>query len=114
MSTSDAEHAGRSDVVEVDSRGQRCPLPILALGRALAGKPAGATVRLLATDPAARVDVPAFCRLRGAQLVAVSDADDGAGRYTAYLVRSLTASTPAAEPPAPARAAPGRPGAAPP
>jgi len=39
---------------------------------------------LLATDPAARSDVAAFCRMRGHELVETTDEPD----YTAYLVRN--------------------------
>ena len=77
------------DVVEVDARGQRCPLPVIELARALAGAPGGQAVRLLSTDPAARTDVPAFCRLRGVELVQVSEHGDPPGGHTAYLVRQV-------------------------
>ena len=40
-------------------------------------------MRLLATDPAARVDVPALVRMRGFELVGVEQEATG----TAYLVR---------------------------
>lgn len=48
----------------LDCRGQRCPLPVIALARRVAEVPAGTVVRLLADDPAAAVDVPAWCRMR--------------------------------------------------
>ncbi|MDO8900368.1 MAG: sulfurtransferase TusA family protein [Phenylobacterium sp.] len=44
----------------VDARGHRCPVPTLRLRRALERAPAGASVRLLADDPLARIDVPHF------------------------------------------------------
>jgi tRNA 2-thiouridine synthesizing protein A len=49
----------------LDCRGQRCPLPVIALARRLPGLPVGAVLRVLADDPAAAVDIPAWCRLRG-------------------------------------------------
>lgn len=52
-------------VTVVDARGLRCPLPVIRLAEAAAGLPAGARVAVLATDPAARVDVPAWTRMRG-------------------------------------------------
>jgi tRNA 2-thiouridine synthesizing protein A len=48
----------------LDCRGQRCPLPVIALARRMTEVPAGTVVRLLADDPAAAVDVPAWCRMR--------------------------------------------------
>ncbi len=44
----------------VDVRGQRCPLPVLLLGKAV--RKCGRGVFLvLATDPVAASDIPAFC-----------------------------------------------------
>ncbi|TQS44633.1 sulfurtransferase TusA family protein [Cryptosporangium phraense] len=42
----------------------RCPLPVIELARRIADVPAGGVVRVLADDPAARVDIPAWCRMR--------------------------------------------------
>jgi len=67
----------------LDSRGRRCPLPILDLARALPELPIGAELTLLADDPAAASDIPAWCRMTGQQLVAT----DGAGRYQVRRVR---------------------------
>jgi tRNA 2-thiouridine synthesizing protein A len=69
--------------LEVDTRGLRCPIPVIRLGAAIKGLPTGSLVRLLATDPAARSDVAAFCRLRGHELVETVDEPE----HTAYLVR---------------------------
>ncbi len=49
----------------LDCRGQRCPLPVIALARRLPELPLGAVLRVLADDPAAANDIPAWCRLRG-------------------------------------------------
>jgi tRNA 2-thiouridine synthesizing protein A len=49
----------------LDCRGQRCPLPVIALARRLPQLPVGTVLRVLADDPAAANDVPAWCRLRG-------------------------------------------------
>lgn len=70
------------DVV-IDARGLRCPMPVLRLANVLSEHAPGTLVRLLATDPAARVDVPALVRMRGFDLVAVVDE----ATWTAYHVR---------------------------
>jgi tRNA 2-thiouridine synthesizing protein A len=72
-----------ADVVEVDARGLRCPIPVIRLGAAIKDLPTGSLVRLLATDPAARSDVAAFCRLRGHEVIETVDEAE----HTAYLVR---------------------------
>jgi tRNA 2-thiouridine synthesizing protein A len=72
------------DVVEVDARGLRCPVPVIRLGAVIRDLEPGSLVRLLATDPAARSDVAAFCRMRGHELVEAIDDETG---VTAYLVQ---------------------------
>ncbi len=49
----------------VDARGARCPMPVIMIARAAASLPGGSLVTVLATDPAARHDVPAWARMRG-------------------------------------------------
>ena len=53
----------------LDCRSERCPLPVIKLARRMAEVPVGTVVRLLADDPAAAVDVPAWCRMRGQEYV---------------------------------------------
>jgi tRNA 2-thiouridine synthesizing protein A len=52
-------------VIVLDQRGRRCPLPVIALAKAVAAAPVGELVAVAATDPAAAVDIPAWCRMRG-------------------------------------------------
>jgi tRNA 2-thiouridine synthesizing protein A len=49
----------------IDARGLRCPLPVLKVEKALGRLPPGATLRILATDPMAKVDIPFFCAKHG-------------------------------------------------
>ena len=70
--------------VEVDARGLRCPLPVIRLAAAAKDAAPGSEVLVLATDPAARHDIPAWCRMRGHTLAQVSE--DPGGGHTAYRV----------------------------
>jgi tRNA 2-thiouridine synthesizing protein A len=56
-------------VIVLDCRGQRCPLPVIALARRLPQVDVGAVIRVLADDPAAANDIPAWCRMRGQEFV---------------------------------------------
>ncbi|MFB9318424.1 sulfurtransferase TusA family protein [Cryptosporangium minutisporangium] len=47
----------------------RCPLPVIQLARRIGEVEVGAVVRVLADDPAARVDIPAWCRMRAHEFV---------------------------------------------
>ena len=54
---------------ELDVTGLMCPLPVLKLGKRMRALPPGTTVAVLATDPAARIDVPHYCAESGNELV---------------------------------------------
>lgn len=53
----------------VDARGLSCPLPVIELARAIGQVEVGRRIELLATDPAARIDVPVWCRMQRHRLV---------------------------------------------
>lgn len=68
----------------IDKRGELCPLPIIALGLAASKAPGGTRLTLLADDPAALHDVPAWCRMRGADVVTIEELDG----YWRFVVRT--------------------------
>jgi tRNA 2-thiouridine synthesizing protein A len=61
----------------IEARGMLCPVPIIRLARAASTLPSGSLVELLTDDPAAEYDVPAWCRLRGHELVTTELLDAG-------------------------------------
>jgi tRNA 2-thiouridine synthesizing protein A len=67
--------------LELDCRGMRCPLPVIRLANHLEEVPVGAVVAVVADDPAARPDLPAWCRLRGQEYAGEDVADDGVPRF---------------------------------
>ncbi len=71
-------------VETIDARDLLCPLPVLRLRRALQAAGPGATLCLIATDPAAMIDVPHFCAEQGHVFEGCEARDNGA---TAYTVR---------------------------
>jgi TusA-related sulfurtransferase len=60
-------------------------VPVIELARAAAAAPAGSEIEVLSDDPAARHDVPAWCRLRGHDYLGERALEDGG---TAYAVRT--------------------------
>jgi TusA-related sulfurtransferase len=72
--------------LELDCRGMLCPLPVIQLGRRHVEVPVGAVVAVVTADPAARTDVPAWCRMRGQEYLGEDSAADGVARY---LVRRV-------------------------
>jgi tRNA 2-thiouridine synthesizing protein A len=52
----------------IDATGLACPMPVIELSRAIDEVELGDVVTLVATDPAAGVDVPVWCRMRRQKL----------------------------------------------
>jgi tRNA 2-thiouridine synthesizing protein A len=65
--------APMSEETVLDVKGMTCPLPVLRANRSLRALPAGAKLRVLATDRAAIADFRAFCRETGHTLMAFSE-----------------------------------------
>lgn len=76
-----------SAALELDCRGQVCPMPVIELSRRIADVEVGEVVAVVSDDPAARHDVPAWCRMREQEYVGEEAADDGTPRY---LVRRVS------------------------
>jgi len=73
--------------LELDCRGLPCPRPIIELAKAFANLDPGGVIGVTADDPAARVDVQAWCRMRGQKYAGSRNAPDG---VPTYLVRRLS------------------------
>ena len=61
--------------VTIDASGLLCPLPVLKLQKAMKPLAEGQVACLVATDPAAVVDVPHFCSEQGHRLVETEEQD---------------------------------------
>ena len=77
----------------LDERGRRCPIPVIALARAQTqwfneGGSQPRVVGVLADDPAAQYDIPAWCRLKGAEFISEVPAPDG-GVGVGYIVQFI-------------------------
>jgi tRNA 2-thiouridine synthesizing protein A len=70
---------------EIDAIGLLCPLPVLRASKRLRALQPGAVLRVLADDPAARIDMPHFCAEQGHDLIQASDPDPAG--VSAYLIR---------------------------
>ncbi|MER6473954.1 cysteine desulfurase/sulfurtransferase TusA family protein [Streptomyces collinus] len=75
--------AAETEELVVDSLGKRCPIPVIELAKVIGDVPVGGTVRVLSDDEAARLDIPAWCEMRGQEYVGEEPAERG----TAYVVR---------------------------
>lgn len=68
---------------DVDATGLLCPLPVLKARKCLQHMTSGQVLRVLASDPAAVVDIPHFCQQSGHHLLH----SETAGSTTAYFIR---------------------------
>ncbi|MFJ9943445.1 cysteine desulfurase/sulfurtransferase TusA family protein [Streptomyces erythrochromogenes] len=75
--------APEADSLELDTLGLRCPQPVIELARAIVRVPVGGTVTVLSDDEVARLDIPAWCAMRGHAYLGESPRPTG----TAYTVR---------------------------
>jgi tRNA 2-thiouridine synthesizing protein A len=64
-------------VVIIDALGRKCPIPIIMLAEQIRDVPVGAVIAVLADDPAAYTDVPAWCGMKSHELVFRSELDSG-------------------------------------
>ncbi|MBO0867424.1 MAG: sulfurtransferase TusA family protein [Micromonosporaceae bacterium] len=76
----------QQELTNLDCRGQRCPLPVIALARRLPELPVGAVLRVLADDPAAAADIPAWCRMRGQEYLGAQPSTTEPG-VSVYRIR---------------------------
>ncbi len=67
----------------VNALGEKCPRPIIMLAGQLREVPIGDLIMVLADDPAAKTDLPAWCMLKSQEFVRVEDLPVG----WSFLVR---------------------------
>ena len=73
--------------LELDCREMVCPMPVIELARHLGDVEVGELLGVAARDPAAAVDVPAWCRMREQENLGEDVAEDGAPPYLVRRVR---------------------------
>ena len=70
-------------VLTLDALGKKCPIPIIMLADKIREIPVGQTIEVLADDPAAKSDLPAWCALKSQEFVSAADLPVG----WSFLVR---------------------------
>jgi tRNA 2-thiouridine synthesizing protein A len=55
---------GAEPLVTINALGRKCPIPIIMLADQIRDVPVGAVIAVLADDPAAYSDIPAWCKLK--------------------------------------------------
>jgi tRNA 2-thiouridine synthesizing protein A len=73
----------------LDALGKKCPIPIIMLADRIRDVQVGQTIAVLADDPAAKTDLPAWCALKSQEYVGAEElpaATDAAAGWS-FLVR---------------------------
>jgi tRNA 2-thiouridine synthesizing protein A len=76
--------AAPTPALTIDALGRKCPIPIIMLAERIREVPVGHVVAVLADDPAAETDVPAWCVLKSQEFVVATNLPAGGW---AFLVR---------------------------
>jgi tRNA 2-thiouridine synthesizing protein A len=63
--------------VIIDALGRKCPIPIIMLAEQIRDVPVGGVIAVLADDPAAYTDVPAWCQMKSHECVFRTDLPSG-------------------------------------
>jgi len=63
--------------VIIDALGRKCPIPIIMLAEQIRDVPVGGVIAVLADDPAAYTDVPAWCQMKSHECVFRMDLASG-------------------------------------
>jgi cysteine desulfurase len=74
--------APESHGLTVDALGTLCPLPVIELAKVIGDVPVGGVITVLADDEAARVDIPAWCEMRGQEYLG--------GEGTSFRIRRVS------------------------
>ncbi len=67
----------------IDALGKKCPIPIIMLAERIREVAIGQTIEVLADDPAAQSDLPAWCMLKSQEFVRMAELESG----WSFLVR---------------------------
>ena len=64
---------GAAPLITIDALGRKCPMPIIMLAEQIRDVPVGSVIAVLADDPAAYSDIPAWCGLKSHDCVFRAD-----------------------------------------
>ncbi|MCU7834735.1 MAG: sulfurtransferase TusA family protein [gamma proteobacterium symbiont of Taylorina sp.] len=63
-------------MIQLDARRLLCPLPVIRTQDAIATMVPGETIIVTSTDPGAKADIPAWCRINGHKVIDIKEEDN--------------------------------------
>ena len=73
----EAQPEGAQPVLTINALGRKCPIPIIMLAEQIRDVPVGEVIAVLADDPAAYTDVPAWCGMKSHEFVFREELESG-------------------------------------
>jgi tRNA 2-thiouridine synthesizing protein A len=64
-------------VLTIDALGRKCPIPIIMLAERIREVAVGQLIAVLADDPAAKTDVPAWCMIKSHEFICTTELPSG-------------------------------------
>ena len=61
---------------EIDARRLLCPMPVIRAQNKIASLQAGDTLSVTCTDPGAKNDIPAWCRINGHKVLEITETEN--------------------------------------
>ena len=80
-----ADQPAPAPALVLDALGKKCPIPIIMLAERIGEVRIGQTIEVLADDPAAKTDLPAWCALKSQEFVSATALSAG----WSFLVRRV-------------------------
>jgi tRNA 2-thiouridine synthesizing protein A len=63
----------QAPALTIDALGKKCPIPIIMLAERIREVQVGQHIEVLADDPAAKTDLPAWCSIKSQDFVGVTE-----------------------------------------
>ena len=67
--------SNKSGIFEINARNLLCPLPVIRVQDAIKTLPSFSKVKVIATDPGVKYDIPAWCKVHGHSILSIDDVE---------------------------------------
>ena len=64
-----------NNIHNIDVSGYNCPIPVLKIKKVIKTLKKGEKLKIIATDPMIKVDLPTFCRESNCKLIYIKDTE---------------------------------------
>ena len=65
-----------NNIHNIDVSGYNCPIPVLKIKKVIKTLKKGEKLKIIATDPMIKIDLPTFCRESNCKLIYIKDTEE--------------------------------------